>query len=283
MTGWRLACAGVLLLPGLAFGHARLVSPPPRTTTIGKTPPCAGAPRTSTPTVLTAGQILQVDWVEIVDHPGHYELAISLANDQNFTTLPGMGNIPDRPFEPGATQNDYSTLIQVPSTPCDACTLQLIQFMSDHAPGSQYYYSCTDIRIVAAPTTTTTTTIAGGTSTTTTIPPPDCSGLVAYDAASCQIQRALAQPVCGPGMDARFSALLDAGLTTVLATLDRAVDAATPARRAHRLVLAAGRRLRRMQGRTVVAGKRRRIDGNCETVVSDMLAGVQAALAAIAP
>ena len=276
-VGWRVAIAGVLLVPAVALGHARLVSPPPRTTTIGKTPPCAGAPRGNSPTVLAAGQMLEVDWVETVDHPGHYELAISLADDQNFVTL--LGNIPDRPFPDGAVENDYSTMLQIPSTPCAACTLQLIQFMSDHPPGSQYYYSCTDIQIVAG--TTSTTVVGGTTSTTTSTTPPGCDGLAGYAAATCLIAGARTQAPCGAPVPSRFQTAFDAGLARIQVLLDKAVAPGTSAKRAQRWLGAAGRRLTKLQHRTVAATDRGRITGSCPQTLGALLAGLRTALGAM--
>ena len=279
MTGWRIALAGVLALPGVAFGHARLVSPPPRSTTIGKTAPCAGIPRTSTPTVLTAGEMLKVDWIETIDHPGHYELAISPADDQNFVTI--LGNIPDRAFPPGADHNDYTTMLQIPETTCTACTLQLIQFMSEKPPGQQYYYSCADIQIVAA---TTTTTVPGATTTTSTTATtlPGCDALAGYERATCLITGTTTSPVCGTDpVDARFQTAFDSGLAKVQATLDKAVASTTPPKRARRLLKSADRRLAKLERKGVVAAQRGRIAGGCPQTVATLLEALGAAVAAI--
>src|SRR5262245_53328305 len=109
------ALAAALCAPAPALAHARLVWPPPRTTTILKTPPCGGIPRTGAPTVLVAGDSIDVEWVETIDHPGHYELAISPADDAGFVTL--LGDIPDQAFASGASERDYATTLQVPATP----------------------------------------------------------------------------------------------------------------------------------------------------------------------
>jgi hypothetical protein len=282
-TAWRRGLLAVLLAPSLALAHARLVAPPPRTTTILKTPPCGGIARTSTPVTLTAGEPLQVDWVETIDHPGHYELAISPADDLGFVTL--LGNIPDFSFASGATERAYSTTIQVPSTPCDACTLQLIQFMSDHPPGSQYYYSCADIRIVAAATTTTTaTTPDGSTSTTTTSSPPDCGEVVSYDRARCLIAEATAHSICGSEtVGARLQHTLDAGFATVTRLLDRATAPGTSAKRAtHRLEMAL-RRLAVMRRKAVVAGDRGRLELACAQTIVGRLDDLRAAIEPLAP
>ena len=280
-TVWRRALAAALLLPSLAFGHSRLVSPPPRTTTIGKTPPCDGVARTSTPTVLTAGAPLEVDWVETIDHPGHYELAISPGDDQGFVTL--LGNIPDHPFAQGATERSYRTTLQLPSTPCDACTLQLIQFMSDHPPGSQYYYSCADIRIVAAGTTTTTT-LGVGSTTTTTSTPTDCAGLASYDRATCLIARATSEPLCGSEtVDVRLQDVLETGLAKVRALLDEAVAPETSAKRTRHLLGMARRRLGAMRRKVASASDRNRIEVTCAQAIGTLLDDLKAALGSLIP
>jgi hypothetical protein len=272
----------MLLLPSLVLAHARLVSPPPRTTSIGKTPPCAGVPRTSTPTVLTAGEQVEVDWVETVDHPGHYELAISTADDQDFVTL--LGDIPDGAFAANATHRDYGTWLQVPPTPCDACTLQLIQFMSDHPPGSQYYYSCADIRIVAAATTTTTTIDGSAPPTTSTTTPSGCDGLPPRERATCLLAQAASAPVCGAEpLDVRLESALDAGLAKVRRLLDEAVAPGTAAKRMRHLLGAAGRRLAKLRRKLDAATHRGRVTASCARSIASLLDDLEAAVAGIVP
>jgi hypothetical protein len=267
-TSMRRALATVLLAPALAFGHARLTSPPPRTTTILKTPPCGGIARTDTPFVLTAGQPLDVDWVETIDHPGHFELAISFGNDEDFVSL--RDDIPDQSFAPGATERSYSTTIQVPSTPCEACTLRLIQFMSDHTPGSQHYYSCADIRIVGAGTITTTTTTAPP--TTTTIPPSGCEALPSYDRATCLVGAVGSSATCtGDAMLAR----LQRGLETVQHLIDDAAADPTSRHSPRKAV----RRVTKLR-RAVVT---RRLDDTCERTIAARLGELRTTLQTLVP
>ena len=53
------------------------------------------------------------------------------------------------------TDNVYSFQVTLPDTPCDRCTLQLIEFMEDKLqdgnPDNDIYYSCADLILVAAP------------------------------------------------------------------------------------------------------------------------------------
>jgi hypothetical protein len=276
----RRALAAALLVPSIAFAHVRLIAPAPRTTTILKTPPCGGIARTASDTVLTAGDLIDVSWVETIDHPGHYELAVSPADDQGFVTL--LGDIPDRSFAPGATERVYTMPLRVPSRPCDACTLQLIQFMSDHPPGSQYYYSCADIRIVASATSTTAP--SGATSTTTLpSPPAACDGLAAYDRATCLITDATARAMCGSdGLDAHLEHVLDVGLATVQRLLDGAVTFETSSKRARHRLATARRRLAMLRRRVAAGRDRGRVDATCAETIVARLDDVRAAVETLA-
>jgi hypothetical protein len=277
----RGALVAALLVPALALAHARLVSPAPRTTTILKTPPCGGIGRSGLPTILAPGQQVEVEWVETVDHPGHYELAFSPADDQGFVTL--LGSIPDYAFASGAVERTYTTTIQAPSTPCEACTLQLIQFMSDHPPGSQYYYSCADIQIVAGVTTSTSTSVPGA-STTTSTTPTDCDGRISYDRATCLLAIAKAHPMCGgETLDPRLQRALDAGFAMVGRRLDQAVVPRTSTARAHRLVGAVLRRLDKLGRKVVAAGDHDRIGDPCSQTLLARLGDLRAAIATLAP
>jgi len=156
MKSQRLIKLFILILfaiPCLSWGHARLVSPTPRTSDSGlKTAPCGNRPRTANPTVLTAGSQLIVRWTETQDHVGRYIIAFSAANDQNFLNPP-LGTVIDAQNVGGGSVNhSYSTTVTVPTTPCENCTLRLIQSMEENPASPSLYYSCADIRIVAATT-----------------------------------------------------------------------------------------------------------------------------------
>ena len=209
-----------------------------------------------------------MDWVETIDHPGHFELAISFANDEDFVDL--LDDIPDQSFAPGATERNYSTTIQVPSTPCDACTLSPDPVHERPPAGSQYYYSCADIRIVGAGTVTTTTTTAAP--TTTTIPPSGCEALPSYDRATCLVAATGSSATCTS--DAML-ARLQRGLDAVQRLIDDA--AADPAsRRSPRKAL---RRVTKMR-RAVVA---RRIDDACGQTIAARLGELRATLQTLVP
>lgn len=139
------------LLPTQALAHARWVIDsvtPPRSNDTGlKTAPCGGIARTTRSAIFTAGQTIELEFEETVNHPGHYRIAFSPANDQNFDSYVLVDNILD------VTNNGrYTQVVTIPNEICSACTLQLIQVMTtDPNPQpNDFYYSCTDIQITNA-------------------------------------------------------------------------------------------------------------------------------------
>ena len=145
----------ISLIPTSVLAHARWVIDsvtPPRTNDTGlKVDPCGGKPRTTRSTIFSAGQTVELEFEETVNHPGHYRIAFSPANDLNFDSYVLVDNIPD------TTNNGaYTQQVTIPMEVCSACTLQLIQVMTTSAtplPGD-YYYSCTDIQITSPGDTT---------------------------------------------------------------------------------------------------------------------------------
>ncbi len=139
-----------LLVSSAAWGHARLLTPTPRTNDSGiKTGPCGGIAPTGNPTVYAPGSTIMVEFEETIEHPGHYRIAFSPGNDEGFDDNVLMDNIPD---EPGATTdnpNRYSQPVILPDMECEGCTLQLIQCMTETG-ACVNYYSCADITLSAA-------------------------------------------------------------------------------------------------------------------------------------
>jgi hypothetical protein len=114
-------------------------------------------------TTLEAGSMLTVRFDEYINHTGRFRIAF----DPDGADLADF-NLPanvllDEPDTLGA--QEYTFTVQVPNTPCDNCTLQVIQDMNaakatapatgDPAPDATYY-TCADIRIVPAGTLPTT-------------------------------------------------------------------------------------------------------------------------------
>lgn len=137
-----------LLFPASVMAHARWVLDsvtPPRTNDTGlKISPCGGASRTNRPTIFSAGQEIELEFEETINHPGHYRIAFSPADDLNFDSNILAENIPDV-----TNTGRYTQVVNIPMEVCSACTLQLIQVMTTSTspqPGD-YYYSCADIQV----------------------------------------------------------------------------------------------------------------------------------------
>jgi len=182
-----LALGAVLLVPAISQAHFILDSPPASTeqNALGdpqKAPPCGdngSAVATNVVTSYAAGETITVTIDERIFHPGHYRIALAL-DDGVFPEEP--------PVTPGATPCGSAPIDPAPAFPvladgvfehtvpfdqpqsieitlpedvsCTNCTLQIIQFMSNHAlnnPGGCYYHHCAAIAIDADPTGATST------------------------------------------------------------------------------------------------------------------------------
>jgi Lytic polysaccharide mono-oxygenase, cellulose-degrading len=136
----------IVFISSLSWGHARLVSPTPRSNDSGiKSGPCGGLARSANPMVLQGGQSLAISWQETVNHPGKFLFALSMAND-NFTQ--NLASVTDNQ-NGGGLPHSYSTIVAIPNINCETCTIQMIQSMEENPNAPSYYYSCADVRIVA--------------------------------------------------------------------------------------------------------------------------------------
>ena len=132
-----------------AHAHIALDQPPKRDVAM-KTRPCGGTGARTTPAVFAPGQKVTVMWHETVVHPGFFRVALST----DGTTFPADPTDPPPAVAPpvlaiipkvdGVTS--YSSDITLPETPCETCTIQVIQYMRQHTP-PPYYYQCADIAI----------------------------------------------------------------------------------------------------------------------------------------
>lgn len=107
-----------------------------------KSGPC-GVARTNDPAIFRAGETVTIQWEATIYHRGYFRVAFSPANDQGFDNNVLLDNVNEV-----QSQRIYSAEITLPNTPCDNCTLQLIQVMLDRNPPTNYY-SCADIQLVA--------------------------------------------------------------------------------------------------------------------------------------
>jgi len=138
-----------------------------------KAPPCGNhmgmAVSTGDVTAVQAGDTITVTINETIPHPGHYRIALALDGE----TLPDPP-----PVTPGDTPCGSAPIDPAPAFPvladgvwvhtepfsepqsidvtipddvsCTNCTLQIIQFMSDHGlndPGGCYYHHCATLSI----------------------------------------------------------------------------------------------------------------------------------------
>jgi hypothetical protein len=181
-----LAC---LAFPTTAAAHINMSVPTPRHGMEQKDGPCgiAGSTRGNIITTFAPGEEITIRWSETVNHPGHYRVMFNPDGD-TFPTPTAFDDLCDPVSDPmciadGIADKDggqYSYTFTLPTTPCDNCTIQLIQMMTDKPPfgggaadpdGDDIYYECADI-VIADPNETTATT----SSTVTTGPDNGSSG-----------------------------------------------------------------------------------------------------------
>ena len=121
-------------------------------------------------TTVTAGDTLMVELEETVHHPGWFR--ISLAEDpKDFEEIEfpnpdncnyDMSKVPTEPHgnvlkdgfgmdtNIGGANRKLVEIVKLPDTPCEKCTLQVIQVMADalHAPPGCIYYHCAELKIL---------------------------------------------------------------------------------------------------------------------------------------
>ena len=163
----------IFLYAPLAAAHARWdlngVVKPRNTSTGLKTDPC-GAARTTTPATFAPGQTLEVSFEETINHASHFRIAFSPLGDLNFNNHVLLDNIPDNLGSETPLPHLFRAVITLPAQTCDACTLQLIQVMTDNPAAPSNYYSCADIKLATGGTTPTPTPTS--TPLPTPTPPP---------------------------------------------------------------------------------------------------------------
>ena len=189
----RLSYAAVLLIgtaPVMADGHFKLLEPSSRLVEDQrgdpqKLGPCGGtSANAGTPTGVVnsavGGSKLHIKVQETIYHPGHYRVSLAVNSP---TELPADPQTTTRDSERGpqsvsaAIQNPvqipvladglfvhatrptgqaapFETDVQLPNINCKKCTLQVVQFMAEHAfnnPGGYSYHHCANIQITADP------------------------------------------------------------------------------------------------------------------------------------
>jgi MYXO-CTERM domain-containing protein len=178
-----IASAVVFGGPGPAHAHFKLDAPaswanqdslglPLKSAPCGQSDPGTPPVATNAVTGLMAGSTVTITVTETVFHPGHYRVA--LAADQNSlpadptahpdTNSPcGTADIMTTPVLPVLADNmlvhttpfsgPQSFQVTLPAgMTCANCTLQVIEFMSDHplnVPGGCFYHHCANVAISA--------------------------------------------------------------------------------------------------------------------------------------
>jgi uncharacterized protein (TIGR03382 family) len=164
--------------------------------------PCgddAGGTPTGTITAFAEGDMVTITVTETIFHPGHYRIALAVHDRSELPPEPMVtagatpcGSVPimDPPVFPVLADGVFlhtapfsgpqTIQLKLPDgVTCDKCTLQVIEFMSNHQlnnPGGCFYHHCADIAITAAnppdggtgatTSTSSASTTSGGTTTT---------------------------------------------------------------------------------------------------------------------
>jgi Dictyostelium (slime mold) repeat len=171
-----LVLSAIVVAPSMASAHFRLLSPASWRDQDGlgspqKLGPCGNegtADQTRVVTTFSPGETITITLDETIFHPGHYRVALAV-NDRS--------ELPDEPaVTPGATACGSVPIAETPAFPvladgvlvhtspfsetqtiqvtlpsdvtCERCTLQVLEFMSNHGAPC-FYHHCADISIEA--------------------------------------------------------------------------------------------------------------------------------------
>jgi hypothetical protein len=147
-----------------------------------KAAPCGADAKAEMSKVVTpvkGGSMLHLKVVETIYHPGHYRVALAVNSREELPPDPATverttdkgprsvwGVIQSPPQLPvladglfphytrPASPQTYEADVRLPNITCAKCTLQVIQFMADHAynqPGGYSYHHCAELAITADP------------------------------------------------------------------------------------------------------------------------------------
>jgi MYXO-CTERM domain-containing protein len=169
------ACSAALTWSAAAVAHVRLLSPQPRHPTPAnaasgdmiKSSPC-GCSQQECPngdvrdparvTVFEPGETITLEFDETIPHAGFFRVSFDNVGQDAFEPPPlargdvqmGTPTLPVLKDNVASTGGgDYSVEITLPNTPCENCTLQLIQVMSTAMSWQEddVYYTCADIAL----------------------------------------------------------------------------------------------------------------------------------------
>jgi hypothetical protein len=188
--------AVIALAPTRSDAHFRLETPAAaldqdQSGNPQKAPPCgedATATQTGMITTYQAGTTVTITLNETIYHPGHYRVAIAPNDPSELPEEPpvtagstacGSTTIMDPPVYPVLADGEllHDAPFDGPQTievtlpddlECEHCTLQIIQFMSNHGlnnPGGCFYHHCATIAVQAEPVMTTSATSSSAATT----------------------------------------------------------------------------------------------------------------------
>jgi hypothetical protein len=176
---FSLAAAALMaLLPSAASAHFKFLDPPSSLVTEngGKgVLPCGEGIASGIVTKVQGGHPLTIRLLEFIPHPGHYRVALSVNSRNELPKDPEpetdargwsvSAKIDPNPAPPvlmdGALAHtstprntEWKLDVMLPNLNCDKCTLQVIQFMAQHAlnvGGGFNYHHCADLQITMDP------------------------------------------------------------------------------------------------------------------------------------
>ena len=168
------SCGGLALailgMNQVAAAHIRLTAPTSRhpipaneDNSFLKDGPCGGLgdSRTIDPARISTfapGEVITIEWHETIHHASHYRIAFDADGQDDFVNPMGEDDIVEPPVLPilldgipdkSNGEDSFSVQVTLPTTPCDNCTIQLMQYMYDR--DDPFYYQCADIVIAGDP------------------------------------------------------------------------------------------------------------------------------------
>jgi len=168
----RVATFGLLAIcvwlgaSAAAHAHMTLTEPAPsivdNSSRNQKVGPCGSGTPSNEVTEFDPGEIIMVKWDETIPHPGHWRISLvknpSELQDPDIET-DGQCNYVGDPFagtKPAYVLMDnvhprteagfgetFEQAVTLPNEPCENCTLQVIQWMTEHFEPCIYYHCAT--------------------------------------------------------------------------------------------------------------------------------------------
>jgi hypothetical protein len=184
---FALVVATAAAAPAVVEAHFKLLEPASWIVESERGDPQKAAPCGAVPDVkpsdavtkVTGGSKLHLKVQETIYHPGHYRVALAVnsrtelpvdpitvermtergpysvwAAIQSPPQLPVIADGLFQHYTRPASPQTFEADIQLPNITCPKCTLQVIQFMAEHAynqPGGYSYHHCADLAITADP------------------------------------------------------------------------------------------------------------------------------------